>query len=54
MVDERDERMTAEGLLPDRDGVLLPGVCRDQHAVDVHYHLAVSGSAIRHMATPDG
>lgn len=47
VVDERDERMVAEGLPPGRGGVLLVGVCKDEHAVDVHDHLPVGGRSVR-------
>lgn len=39
--------MLAEGLLPGRGGVLILGVRKDQHAVDVHDHRAVAGWTVR-------
>ena len=53
VVDERDERVMAEGLLPGRGGVLLLGVGEDQHAVDVHDHAAVGGRTARTGQVPD-
>jgi hypothetical protein len=40
VVDEREQRVMAERLLPGLGGVLLLGVREDQHSVDVHDHLA--------------
>lgn len=53
VVDERDERMMAEGLLPGRGGVLLLGVREDEDTVDVHDHAAVGGRAVRPGQLPD-
>ena len=53
VVDERDERVMAEGLLPGRGGVLLLGVREDEHAVDVHDHLPVGGRTVRPGQLPD-
>ena len=41
VVDEREQRVVAEGLLPGRGGVFFLGVRQDQHAVDVHDHIVV-------------
>lgn len=40
VVDEREQGVMSEGLLPGCGGVLLLGVGQDQDAVDVHDHLA--------------
>ncbi|GGK29188.1 hypothetical protein GCM10011583_71370 [Streptomyces camponoticapitis] len=53
VVDERDERMMAEGLLPGRGRVLLLGVRKDQHAVDVDDHVTIGGRTARPGQLPD-
>jgi hypothetical protein len=53
VVDKRDERVMAEGLLPGRGGVLLLGVGEHQHTVNVHDHVAAGSRAPCSGQVPD-
>jgi hypothetical protein len=47
VVNERDERVMAEDLLPRWSSVPLLGARRHQHSVDIHDHRTVGGRGIR-------